>query len=117
MTLNPLVGAVDKIDSSTLPEAAALANGIVTAACKMLDTTMTNAEACIGDAITDIDGMLDRKLTVLEQILLPVNQIVSGGLKLSGTIGGIPVELVLSVPAATQPSLFTGQHTVNGQQS
>jgi hypothetical protein len=62
---------------------------------------LTNAEACVGDAITDLDGMADRKLATLEKILLPINQIVSGGLRLTGTIGGIPVDLTLKVSAAS----------------
>jgi hypothetical protein len=97
--MNLLSGTIKQIDSETLPQAAQLANGIVSNAATLIDGMLTNAEACVGDAIADLDGMADRKLATLEKILLPINQIVSGGLHLTGTIGGIPVDLTLKVNA------------------
>ena len=100
--MNLLSGSIKQIDSETLPQAAALANGIVSNAASLIDGMLTNAEACIADAITDLDGMADRKLAALEKILLPINQIVGGGLRLTGTIGGIPIDLALKVGSTPQ---------------
>jgi hypothetical protein len=81
---------VDIVDSKTLPEAADLINKVLQSSLQTINQTVTNLEACAGDAITDLDGILERRMA-------PFAQIVDQGLQLKGTIGGIPVDLELSL--------------------
>jgi hypothetical protein len=81
---------VDKIDSQTLPQAADLLNKVLQSGIQAINQTVTNLEACAGDAITDLDDILERRMA-------PFTQIVNQGLQLKGTIGGIPVDLELNL--------------------
>ena len=90
--MNLLSGTIKQIDSETLPAGRAARERYREQRGHADRRHADQRRGCVGDAIADLDGMADRKLATLENILL-INQIVSGGLHLTGTIGGIPVDL------------------------
>lgn len=90
MDLINLSKTVDTIDSKTLPEAADIINKTLQSAFQTINITLTNVESCAGDALTVLDGILERRLA-------PFQQIVNQGLELKGTIGGIPMDLQLNL--------------------
>jgi hypothetical protein len=87
-------GDIKEINSTTLPEAAKLANDLVTNVVTALNSTITGIETVGADGITQLDNTGNRLLDRFESMVkaLETKEIV-----LNGTVGGIPINASLQI--------------------